>query len=253
MFYAQCIQYCWHANDPIFLEILEEFWGEVFRAHERARLGISRGNSSNQQWRRAKRMLSRHGWADMSYFHEKQNDLYEAILEAIQDNVISMRSDSDIQFNNCMWMMEDDPRDHLTFDMQFPHRALKIFVLLPSPAKAERYLLDNSAGRGGLYFLGIHFPTVFPMVGTWANASPDACRFLKQHFRHEIVNNVDEIRRVAFASPDSISDEEMEQAINCIGQERRDRLSKIYFWMFRESGAWGDYLNYLRDKGLWID
>jgi len=253
MFYAQCIQYCWHANDPIFLEILEEFWGEVFRAHERARSRISRGNSSNPQWRRAKRMLSRHGWADMSYFHEKENNLYEAILAAIQDSVISMRSDSEIQFNNCMWMMENETRDNLIFVSQFPLRALNIFVLLPSPAKAERYLLDNSLGRGGLYFLAIHFPTVFPEGGTWANSSPYACRLLKQNFRHEIVNNVDEIRRITFTSPDSISDEEIEQAISCIELERRNRLTKIYFLMFRESGAWGDYLNYLREKGTWID
>ena len=163
----------------------------------------------------------------------------------------------DLQFRNCMWMMESDLRDDLIYVNPFPHNSLKIFVLLPSPAKAERYVFNNSSssGRGGgVYFLAIHFPTVFPRCGTWPNASPDACRLLKEHFRHEIVNNVDEIRRIIFASPNTISDEEICEAWRCIKQQSWDRLIKIYLIMFRESGtAWGDYVNYLREKGSWID
>lgn len=36
----------------------------------------------------------------------------------------------------------------------------QIFILLSSPVKAERYLLDSSR-KGGVYFLAIHFPTIF--------------------------------------------------------------------------------------------
>ena len=254
MFFSQLIQVHWDADDSSDFELVEgyeEFWAEVFRAHERALQRLSTGNS---QWREAKRMLSDHGWADMAYFRKKENWVYETILEIIEDSVLTMRDDEDMQFRNCMWMMENNLRDDLIYNSQFPHQSLKIFVLLPSPAKAERYLYNYSSGRGRIYFLAIHFPTVFPRRGTWPNASPVASRLLKQYFRHEIVNNVDEIRRITFASPDTISDREINEGVGCMEQESWNRLIKIYVILFRESGtAWEDYLDYLREKGVWID
>ena len=67
MFFSQLAQIYWTGDE---VEPYDEFGNEVFQSHERELQRISRGNS---QWRAAKRMLSQHGWADMSYFLKKQH------------------------------------------------------------------------------------------------------------------------------------------------------------------------------------